>query len=237
VQPRLWVAIPAAGVGSRMGGPVPKQYLTLLDKTVIEHTLARFCNQPAISGVVVALGAEDGYWPTLALPWPSVKLWTTVGGSERCHSVLRALEALSERAAREDWVLVHDAARPCLRETDLSLLIDKLASDPVGGFLALPVRDTLKRADDRGVVIATVDRTNLWQALTPQMFRLGALTKALRAAIEEGQIVTDEAQAMELAGYQPRLVEGHGDNIKITRPQDLHLAALYLQTRGSALCA
>ncbi len=229
---RNWVAIPAAGVGARMGGAIPKQYLSLRGKTVIEYTLACFLEHPAIAGVTVALAAEDGHWERLGLRRNDGRLQTTLGGGERCYSVLNALKALSKTAGKDDWVLVHDAARPCLRRSDLDCLIDSARRHPVGGLLALPVRDTLKRAAENGTVDTTIDRRSLWQALTPQMFRLSALRQALEGALSQRCLVTDEAQAMELAGQAPLLVEGHEDNIKITRPQDLELAELFLSTRG-----
>ena len=156
-------------------------------------------------------------------------LLTGVGGAERCHSVLNGLRLLTPRAHDDDWVLVHDAARPCVRVEDISLLIERLRDHPVGGLLGLPVADTMKRADAAGNVLETVPRDGLWRALTPQMFRLGLLRAALERALDNGLLVTDEAQAVEAAGQVPCMVEGHADNIKITRAQDLVLAQLYLQ--------
>jgi 2-C-methyl-D-erythritol 4-phosphate cytidylyltransferase len=155
------------------------------------------------------------------------------GGPERCHSVLNGLRRLREMAAADDdWVLVHDAARPCVRQEDVARLLDELSADPVGGLLAVPARDTIKRADVGGTVVETIDRNVIWRALTPQMFRLGALTAAIVQALGRGVLVTDEAQAMELAGAAPRLVTGHEDNIKITTQSDLALAEFYLRQRG-----
>jgi 2-C-methyl-D-erythritol 4-phosphate cytidylyltransferase len=150
------------------------------------------------------------------------------GGAERCHSVLNALDDLAREADPADWVLVHDAARPCLRRADLDRLITELKDDPVGGILAVPVRDTMKGADGDGRIRSTLDRAALWHAYTPQMFRLGPLRDALRDAIACGDLVTDDASAMERAGFAPRLIEGHADNIKITRAEDLPLARFYL---------
>ncbi len=233
--PRYWAMVPAAGAGKRMGSAVPKQYLSLAGRPVIAHTLASLLDHPRIDGVAVAIGAGDEWWPTVAAELNAAKpLRVVTGGAERCHSVLNGLEALSEPAQPEDWVLVHDAARPCLTAGDLDRLIDTLADDPVGGLLAIPVRDTLKQADDAGRVAATVDRSRLWHALTPQMFRLGMLHEALRAALARGLLVTDEAAAMEAAGFAPRLVEGRADNLKITRPEDLALAEFYLTRRATA---
>lgn len=223
---KYWAVIPAAGVGKRMQADRPKQYLELHGRTVLEHTLARFLDHPQISGVVVALTEGDPYWQELAITHP--KLSVAPGGKERCHSVLNALQVLRQRADESDWVLVHDAARPCLRREDLNHLIDVLSPHPVGGLLGLPLADTVKRTGADDTVIETVPREHLWRALTPQMFRLGELHEAVDAALKNNRLVTDDASAMELAGKAPKMVEGHGDNIKITRPQDLALAQLYL---------
>lgn len=223
---KYWAVIPAAGVGKRMLADRPKQYLELHGRTVLEHTLARFLDHPQISGVVVALSEGDPYWQELVITHP--KLVVAPGGQERCHSVLNALQLLRQQAAEEDWVLVHDAARPCLRREDLDHLIDVLRDHPVGGLLGLPLADTVKRTAADDTVIETVPREHLWRALTPQMFRLGELHEALGTALKNNRLVTDDASAMELAGKAPKMVEGHGDNIKITRPQDLVLARLYM---------
>lgn len=229
---RYWALVAAAGIGKRMGSVIPKQYLPLAGRPVIAHALAPLLDHPRIDGVAVALGAEDEWWPTVAAELNAAKpLRVVTGGAERCHSVLNGLDALRERAAPKDWVLVHDAARPCLTAKDLDRLLAELADDPVGGLLAIPVRDTLKQADDAGRVAATVDRSRLWYALTPQMFRLGMLREALGAALARGLLVTDEAAAMEAVGFAPRLVEGRADNLKITRPEDLALAEFYLSHR------
>lgn len=228
---RYWAVMPAAGVGRRMGGPMPKQYLSLGSRPVIEHTLECLLQHPRIEAVAVALGPEDGWWPDTAYAdHPSVI--RAPGGSQRCHSVLNGLAALEARAAADDWVLVHDAVRPCLRQIDIERLIDGLAGHAVGGLLGVPVRDTMKRSDSQGMVSETVPRDKLWHAFTPQMFRLQALRDALREALERGLLVTDEASAMELAGLQPQMIEGHADNIKITRPEDLPLAAFYLERQA-----
>lgn len=230
---RHWALIPAAGVGKRMGSAIPKQYLPLVGRSVIAHALATLLDHPHIAGVVVAIGAEDEWWPTVVAERAAAKpLVTVIGGAERCHSVLNGLEALQEWATPNDWILVHDAARPCLTAGDVDRLLE-LDDDPVGGLLAVPVRDTLKQTDEAGRVAATVDRARLWHALTPQMFRLGMLHEALRAALTRGLLVTDEAAAMEAAGFAPRLVEGRADNLKITRPEDLALAEFYLTRRST----
>jgi 2-C-methyl-D-erythritol 4-phosphate cytidylyltransferase len=210
----------------------PKQYLEIDGRPLIEHAITRLIADPHIEGVVVAISADDEYWPALefCLDKP---LWVVEGGVERCHSVLNALQELATHANDDDWVLVHDAARPCVRAEDIAQLIAQLANDAVGGLLAVPVRDTMKRAGANRRVITTEEREGMWHALTPQMFRFGKLRHALEQAIEDEALVTDEASAMELAEHEPLLVEGHADNIKITRPEDLVLAAFYLHQQGS----
>lgn len=225
--PRHWVVIPAAGVGARMKADRPKQYLPLRGKTVIEHTLACFTHHPTIDGIVVALSPDDPYWSELHIDSP-IPLHIAAGGQERCHSVLNALHLLAQHADTNDWVLVHDAARPCLTCNDIDKLCAELEYDEVGGILAVPVRDTMKRADGAGRISATEDRSTLWHALTPQMFRVGLLTQALEQALADGFVVTDEASAVEHAGLRPKLVEGRADNIKVTRPEDLALAEFFL---------
>ncbi|MBA2492768.1 MAG: 2-C-methyl-D-erythritol 4-phosphate cytidylyltransferase [Gammaproteobacteria bacterium] len=226
----FWAVIPAAGAGRRIGGAIPKQYLPLAGKLVIEHALACFIEYAKIAGIVVAVDSNDDRWPSLKIA-SAKPLVTVIGGRERCHSVLNALEHLKNVTREDAWVLVHDAARPCLHADDLDKLMTTLADDPVGGILAAPVRDTLKRADRENRIDQTVERTALWHALTPQMFRLSVLHAALQAAIEADVAVTDEAAAVERAGLRPRLVEGRGDNIKITHPQDLALAERILAVR------
>ncbi|MGI9305628.1 MAG: 2-C-methyl-D-erythritol 4-phosphate cytidylyltransferase [Gammaproteobacteria bacterium] len=229
---RFWVIIPAAGAGARFGATAPKQYLPLAGATVIEHTINCFTSHPVVAGIVVVLAPDDSHWSALGLRGEN-NIETVSGGEERCHSVANGLRHLSAFASAEDWVLVHDAARPNLPRADLDRLIDTLVDDPVGGILATPVRDTMKRSDNDARIRETVDRTALWHALTPQMFRLRALSDALQRASSDGYAVTDEASAMEYAGLQPQIVEGSAENIKITRPEDLALAAFYLGNRES----
>ena len=225
--PAFWVVIPAAGVGSRMQADRPKQYLPLGGRCLIEHTLDCFLDQPGLQGLVVCLSMEDGWWPDLPCA-SNPRITRTAGGKERADSVLNGLnELLALGAAEGDWVLVHDAARPNLAESDLHKLLHTLKDDAVGGLLAVPVRDTLKLAGPDGRVSSTPDRSLFWQAYTPQMFRLGALRSALSDALAAGTTITDEASAMEWAGQAPRLVEGRSDNIKVTRPEDLE----YLRKR------
>lgn len=233
----VWVVIPAAGVGARMLADRPKQYLPLAGRTVLEHSVSCFAHHPKVRGMVVAVALDDAYWPELAL-CSSVPLHCVAGGDDRAQSVLNALNflaALTEHEVEDPWVLVHDAARPCVRREDIDLLLGSLHDDPVGGLLGIPVRDTMKRADEDGLVARTEPRAGLWHALTPQMFRLRRLQSSLQRALERGVAVTDESSAIELAGYLPRLIEGHADNIKITRPEDLALAEFYLQQRRDAV--
>lgn len=228
---KVWVVIPAAGVGSRMQADRPKQYLQLAGKTVIEHTLACFNTHTEVAGVIVAISAGDPYWPDLAKNTDSV--FTAPGGKERADSVLNALEYMLEtlKVAPETWVLVHDAARPCLSRVDLDrLLAVRDIHESAGALLAVPVRDTMKRAQmDSPHVSHTEERNGLWHALTPQMAQLGVLREALAHALKKGVNITDEASALEYAGLHPMLIEGDARNIKITRPADLALAEFFLK--------
>lgn len=231
----IWALVPAAGSGQRMGGELPKQYLPLAGQPVLLHTLKRLCQYPHIVAVQVALAADDPHWPALAAMLPADKLLPpATGGDSRAISVLNGLLALARHAAPTDWVMVHDAARPCLRQADLDALVAALDTGD-GAILGVPVADTLKRVDS-GMITATVDRSGLWRAFTPQVFRLGALQQALQAVLAEDVDITDEASAMAWAGYQPRMVRGHGDNIKITLPEDLLLAERVLLSSENA-CA
>lgn len=221
VLPAFWVIIPAAGIGSRMRADRPKQYLELAGRTLLEHTLDCFLDHPRLKGLVLPLAADDPWWPALPVAGDA-RIRRVEGGSERAGSVLNGLLHLLELGAKaDDWVLVHDAARPNLARADLDQLLAELADDPVGGLLAVPARDTLKRVGADGRVAETVDRSVIWQAFTPQMFRFSALHRALADALVAGVAVTDEASAMEWAGLFPRLIEGRADNLKVTRPEDL----------------
>lgn len=248
-----WAVVPAAGIGRRMGAEKPKQYLKLLNKTVIEHSLAPFCDHPLIAGIVVAIAEDDPHWQALAVS-RHPKISCVQGGAERCHSVLNGLNHLAAaRAADDDWVLAHDAARPCVKSADLDLLIAAVKDHAVGGLLAAPLSDTVKRAEQGGVrgegpapeegsapeegpapaatyeVQTTVNRDGLWRALTPQMFRLAPLRESLAAVVAKGEVATDEAQAMESQGRKPLLVPAGAHNIKIARPEDLALAEFHLR--------
>ncbi len=227
-SPRVWCVVPAAGIGKRFGSSIPKQYLALGTKTVFEHTLSRLLSVNAIERIVLAVDVQDTRIRQFDIS-QHPKVTIVEGGAERCHSVLNGLRALQHCASADDWVLVHDVARPCVRCDDIQQLIDTLlAGSAQGGLLATPVRDTMKRSDHHGKVTETVNREQLWHALTPQMFPFTMLLAALERAIEQQALVTDEASAMELLGHQPQLVQGHSDNIKITHPQDLKLAELFI---------
>lgn len=215
-----------------MGSGIPKQYLKLGTRTVLEHSLDALSTVDAIAGICVALAPGDRWWGGLGIA-AGGRVLAADGGAERCDSVLNALIALAGAGAHDDdWVLVHDAARPCVRAADVERLIDAVLGDDVGGLLAVPVRDTMKQARQDDRVARTIDRSALWHAFTPQMFRLGSLREALSAARAIGAVVTDEASAMELTGHAPLLVEGHTDNIKVTRPEDLALATFFLEQQG-----
>jgi 2-C-methyl-D-erythritol 4-phosphate cytidylyltransferase len=223
----FWAVVPAAGVGKRMNADRPKQYLELAGETVIEHTLSRLLQAEVFSAIAVAISAEDPYWPELAIAKHDLII-TAPGGKERADSVLSGLKAIREQAKDDDWVLVHDAARPCLTTGDIRLLIDTLVNDEVGGILALSSHDTLKNVQDKDIILGTLDRRTIWRALTPQMFRYGLLKSALEEA-DGNPAITDEASALELMGLKPKIVEGRPDNIKITRPEDLALAQFYME--------
>ncbi len=226
-ESNFWAVIPAGGSGRRMAADRPKQYLKLLQRTVLEHSLLPFCEHPLIRGIAVVVADDDEYWPTLAVSGHA-RIITASGGVERCHSVLNGLRRIGEIAGDNDWVLVHDAARPCVTAADIDRLIAGLRSHPVGGILALPVRDTVKQAGQDHEIQATLERERLWRALTPQMFRLGLLRKAIALAVADDLLVTDEAQALEYRGYRPGIVQGGPHNIKVSLTEDLALAEFYL---------
>jgi 2-C-methyl-D-erythritol 4-phosphate cytidylyltransferase len=227
-----WVVVPAAGSSRRMGDVFqPKQYLDLLGRTVLEWSIAPLLARADCNGIIVVLAREDKLWRDSQLS-SHPKITTAIGGTERADSVAAGLVALAGRADDRDWVLVHDAARPCLRDEELDRLLRELQNDETGGLLAAPVVDTLKRADDSDRVVQTVSRSALWRALTPQMFRLGVLRQALNVVKERNIAVTDEAQAIETLGLRPRLVAGDPDNIKVTLPEDLQRAERLLRSRS-----
>lgn len=220
MKQKIIAVIPASGVGSRMNAPYPKQYLKLRGKTILEHTVECFLDHPQIAQIVVAVSEADPYYADISL-LKHPKITLVFGGETRAHSVYNALQILAEN----DWALVHDAARPCLKRSDLDKIL-QIESEQ-GGILAIPAVDTMKRASGT-TIVHTEDRSTLWHALTPQFFRVGVLRKALKSAFEKNLTITDEASAMELAGYSPQLVVGRSDNLKVTRPEDLALAEFYL---------
>lgn len=225
-----WVVIPAAGTGVRMASALPKQYLPLSGKTVLEWAIHPFLQDTRCQGIVVLIASEDEHWPKLSLA--HTKLQVAHGGSERAHSVLAGLKSLNT-ASDQDWVMVHDAARPCLHAEDLDKLCAEINEDNVGAILATPLADTLKQTDHEGCIEKTLPRDRLWRALTPQLSRLGMLKSALQSALAKGSLVTDESSALEFMGYHPKLVEGRSDNLKITLPADLQIAASILSQRYS----
>jgi len=225
---KYWGVVPAAGVGKRMQADRPKQYLALNGMTVIEQSLSRLLEVKRFTAIVVAISKEDPYWPELALS-KNARIRTAPGGKERADSVLSALHSIADSASDNDWVLVHDAARPCITPSDVEHLIDELQDHEVGGILGQASHDTLKAVDGDLAIVDTVDRSKIWRAFTPQMFRYGALKSALQEAAEQGSVVTDDASALELQGKQPKMIAGRADNLKITRPEDLALAQFYLE--------
>lgn len=230
-MPGVWVVVPAAGRGTRFGSPLPKQYLQVAGQPLIAHTLAALLSHPLVEGALVAISANDADWPG----WTAFQekpVLTCVGGDTRAQSVLAALEALPAAVRADDFVLVHDAARPNLRSEDLQQLLERGRADPVGAILAAPVRDTLKRAGDDGGIDGTEPRQHLWRAMTPQLFRRFQLTRALQEAGKAGVEVTDESMAMELQGLRPLLIEGNEDNLKVTTPADLARFEYILSQRG-----
>jgi len=214
-----------------MGSAKPKQYLLIRGRPVILHTLERLCHYPRLSGVMVGISTQDRHWQaheTEAERLPKF-LGTYPGGATRAQTVLNGLKALAAHAHENDWVLVHDAVRPCVRLSDIDALVNAVEAGNEGGLLALPVADTVKRADKAGQVAETVSREGLWRALTPQMFRVGMLRVALEKSLSHNSEITDEAAAIEAMGGHPKLVSGHADNIKITLSGDLALAELFLK--------
>lgn len=227
---RLFAVVPAAGSGERMGAGLPKQYLSLRGRTLAEHTLSRLLALGRIERVLVATSPGDVWWSGLPQArHPRVE--TVTGGDSRARSVMNALERLAQYAADTDWVLVHDMARPCVRLSDIENLLRETGPD--GAILALPCTDTIKQAQG-DVIAATLERSAIWRALTPQLFPLGLLRDALAGALATGCDITDEASALEQAGRRPRLVTGSADNIKVTLPDDLALAAFYLSRQQEA---
>ncbi|MDP5064067.1 MAG: 2-C-methyl-D-erythritol 4-phosphate cytidylyltransferase [Haliea sp.] len=225
---RCWGVIPAAGSGARMGGGEPKQHLQLAGKSLLQHSLDALLALPGLQGVVIALAAND---PAAAYYREQAGVQVVEGGARRADSVLAALRCLQKNAYGDDWVLVHDAARPCLSAVDGERLITQVLAQACGGLLAEPVVDTLKRVDAGCRVQATVDRQGLWRAQTPQMFRLQELQAVMQRALQAGVEVTDEASAMEWGGCPVLVVPGSPSNFKVTVASDLALAGFYLGLR------
>ena len=226
------VVVPAAGVGKRMLATCPKQYLTIENITILEHTVQRLLSHRAISHVIIALGENDEYYPSTALAH-NKNVTCVVGGKERVDSVLAGLKSL--QMCKEQWVLVHDAARPCVQHKDLTRLITYCIENDHGGLLASPVRDTMKQANTEHRVETTLERSQMWHALTPQMFKTQELITAISTALSRGISITDESSAMEALGYPSGLVNGSSDNIKITQPEDLCLAEFILNQQKNNL--
>jgi len=226
-NPRIHALIPAAGRGTRYGGAVMKQYLPVAGKAVLAHTISLFQFHPMISGITVIL-AEDDQWFESSVGNLAASVETVIGGDTRAQSVRNGLRHVTENHPNSDWVLVHDAARPCLSPFSLDRLLEQGLQSEAGAILAMPLGDTLKRAGDDQEIEATVDRKSLWAAQTPQLFPTTALARAIDAAQQAGQELTDEASAMEFVGLRPKLVMGSVANIKITHPSDLAIAEALL---------
>ena len=229
VRARRWAVVVAAGRGQRFGGRIPKQYVSLLGRPVLSWSLGALLRESTLDGIVVALAPGDRRWRGLAESRDQ-RVSTCRGGDRREASVANALESLAGRALDTDWVIVHDAARPCLESEDLARLIKATRNDPVGGLLAVPVADTLKCDDGHGRSARTAVREGLWRALTPQMFRYGLLKRALALCLERERAVTDEASAIEMLGLRPLLVRGRADNIKLTNMEDRRIAEAILRS-------
>jgi 2-C-methyl-D-erythritol 4-phosphate cytidylyltransferase len=222
-MPKFLALVPAAGAGLRMGRSIPKQYLPVAGEPLVRHALRALSEVSFLAAIHVLLAPDDAFWD--GFDWSRFGERLRVlrcGGATRAETVARGLQALRNELEETDWVLVHDAARPCLKPMWVERLVRELEEDEVGGLLAIPVSDTLKRADPQGRVLATEPREGLWQAQTPQMFRYGILSRAL--AVSAASEVTDESRAVEMLGLKPRLVPGDAANLKVTFPQDLLLA-------------
>jgi len=228
---KCWAVVPAAGVGQRMGGDIPKQYLELCGQAILRQTMERLASCPGVEGLFLGVSAADSYWQEMSFSAPWLKS-VCDGGRERADTVRRILDDMDGTVQQNDWVLVHDAVRPCVSHKDIKQLM-KLAALQDGGLLGIPITDTVKLADDENKVKKTVPRQGLWRAQTPQMFRYGELRQSLLSAKNNGLIVTDEASAMEYAGFHPLMVQGSPENIKITVPGDLQLAEVFFQGQES----
>jgi len=221
---KQWAIVPAAGIGARMNDSTPKQYLSILNKTIIEHTLSVLLTYESIDAIVVAIAADDAYWSSLAIS-KNPKINKVLGGETRAHSVFNALELIPKQD--DPWVLVHDAVRPCLSHPELDLLFSA-KSYAQGAVLALPSKNTLKQCVNGQTISKTLNRDHIWQALTPQLFKAQALYQAIENCLKNNLTITDEASAMEQMGHQPYLVLGKASNIKITTSEDLSYAEFLL---------
>ena len=231
---RIWAILPAAGIGRRFGSALPKQYLNLCGIPVILHSINRLLEFQEIEKVIVSLHPDDQYWYELNIETPKVE--TVLGGDKRSDSVANALESLEGIAENTDWVAVHDAVRPCLSMSDLKRIISELKDESIGGILASPIVDTLKKTDENMNITKTLNRNQVWSALTPQIFRYDILKKALSAQRERSSVATDEAGAVEALGYKPRIILGEPTNIKITEEKDLALAEHIILSQAEKPC-
>ncbi|RJT27391.1 2-C-methyl-D-erythritol 4-phosphate cytidylyltransferase [Buttiauxella izardii] len=223
-SPDVIAVVPAAGIGSRMQTECPKQYLKIGNKTILEHAVASLMAHPRVAHVVIAISPTDTWFASLPLA-SNPNVTVIEGGAQRADSVLAGLNVVQGA----QWVLVHDAARPCLHQDDLARLLAITETSKIGGILAAPVRDTMKRGEPgKNLIAHTVDREDLWHALTPQLFPLELLRSCLQRALDEHASITDEASALEYCGFHPELISARADNIKVTRPEDLALAEFYL---------
>lgn len=236
VNEGVWFIVPAAGVGQRMGAAIPKQYLPFLESTIIETTLSTLLQIECVVGVVVAVHPEDAHWKSLSIA-SDPRIHTVEGGAERSDSVLAGLQFLETRAADNQWILVHDAARPCIHVSSVLHLLTRLSEHPVGGILGVRCSDTLKSVNEDENIESTVDRRHIWQAQTPQMFRYRILYSALFDGLRQQRVITDEASAIEQAGLPVAIVEGRRDNIKITQPDDIVVAEAIYQSHHNALAS
>ena len=230
----IWAVVPAAGLGSRMLQSVPKQYLRLHGKTVLEHTLDSLLACSDVTGVVVCISADDQWFTELSVS-QNRRIKVVDGGATRAESVLNGLRYLASKQNQAAWALVHDAARPCVLTSVIDNMIDQLKNDSLGGILAVPVKDTLKRANADQTIAKTIDRADVWHAQTPQMFRIEILMDSIIRALEKGLEITDEASSLEWAGYTPRLIPGDETNLKITTANDLVLAEFLLKAKSSTI--
>ncbi len=224
---KIWAVVPSAGTGQRMRQSIPKQYLELNGRAVIEHTMAVLLSESRISKIIVCVAKDDKFWEHLDCS-KDPRVETTIGGATRAESVLNGINQLNDTEDERDWVLVHDAARPCLSTALLGSFIDQLQKDKVGGILAVPSKDTVKQAanNERNEIESTLERERIWYAQTPQMFRFDLLKKALNYGVERRLNITDESSAIEMAGYRPKLIAGDVRNLKVTTPEDLEIASL-----------